>query len=104
MGNARIALGIAACLPLFAGCATTTGGGQVQEVEPGTYSIGVSGSGYILTQGTGAIKEAVNKAGDYCHSKGQKLFVLPNAASKEVRFRCVASDEVAPVNPPPLPR
>ena len=103
MGNARIALGLAAYLPIVTGCATTTGG-QVQEIAPGTYSIGVSGSGYVLTQGSGAIMAAVNKAGDYCHSKGQKLFVLPNAASKEVRFRCVASDQVAPVNPPPLPR
>ena len=103
MGDARIALGILACLPIFAGCATTTGG-QVQEVEPGTYSIGVVGSGYILTQGAEAIKEAVSKAGEYCHAKGQKLLVLPNSASNEVRFRCVASTEVAPANAPPLPR
>jgi hypothetical protein len=103
MGSARMALGLAACLPIFAGCATTTGG-QVQEVETGTYSIGVVGSGYILTQGAEAIKQAVSKAGEYCHAKGQKLQVLPNSASNEVRFRCVASSEVAPVNPPPVPR
>jgi hypothetical protein len=103
MGNARIALGLMACLPIFAGCATTTGG-QVREVEPGTYSISVSGSSYVMTQGSGAIKETVNKAGEYCHSKGQKLYVLPDTASKEVRFRCLASDEVAPVTPPPSPR
>lgn len=102
MGDARMTLGILACLPIFAGCATTLG--QVQEVELGTYSIGVVGSGYILTQGAEAIKDAVSKAGEYCHSKGQKLLVLPNSASNEVRFRCVASSEVAPANAPPLPR
>jgi hypothetical protein len=94
MGDARITLGVVASLTTFAGCATTVG--PVQENGPGTYSIGVSRSSYVLSQGAEDIKDAVNKAGEYCHSKGQKLLITPNTG-KTVTFRCV-SDEVAPAN------
>jgi len=42
MPDVRIALGVAACLTTFAtGCAITSVG-QVQEVGPGTYGIGIA--------------------------------------------------------------
>jgi hypothetical protein len=94
MGDARITLGIVACLTTFAGCATTVG--QVQEVGTGTYSISY-GRSYGTTDT--AMKDSVGKAGEYCHSKGQKLLVMPNPARENnVTFRCVSSDEVAPAN------
>jgi hypothetical protein len=100
MGDARIILWIVACLPVFSGCATTKTG-QVQEVEPGTYTIGY-GTSYGTTQDT-AMNDAVGKAGEYCHSRGQKLFVVPNTGN-EIRFRCVPSDKPASANSAPSPR
>jgi len=94
MDDVRIALGVAACLTTFAtGCATTSVG-QVQEVGPGTYSIDVSVSHHGLggqSQEKKALDAAVDKAGEYCHSKGQKLLITPNSASQNnVTFRCLS--------------
>ena len=70
-------LGFAASVACFtAGCATSSRGPQqVQEVEPGTYSIGINRSSKTLLSSTdkGTIGEAVDKAGEYCHSKGRNL-------------------------------
>jgi hypothetical protein len=44
------------------------------------------------------MNDAVGKAGDYCHAKGQKLQVVPNAGANDVRFRCVPSDESSRAN------
>jgi hypothetical protein len=96
MANARIVLGIGACVTTFAGCATTTIG-QVQELGGGTYSISYP---HTYTTSDAAMREAVGKAGDYCHAKGQALFVVPNTGD-EVRFRCVPSGEVAPASSAP---
>jgi hypothetical protein len=76
MGDVRIALGVAACLTTFATGYATTSVGQVQEVGPGTYSIDVSVSHHGLggqSQEKNALDAAVDKAGEYYHSKGQKL-------------------------------
>jgi hypothetical protein len=74
------------------GCASTTAG-QVQEAqaEPGTYTIGVSRSSGLVTESNKALSAAVDKAGAYCHAKGQK-FVLKNAVGSNIVFRCVPGD------------
>ena len=96
MDDVRIALGVAACLTTFAtGCATTSVG-QVQEVGPGTYSIDVSVSHHGLggqSQEKKALDAAVDKAGEYCHSKGLKLSVIPGGG-QSVTFRCVPDLDV----------
>ena len=94
MGDVRITLGVAACLTILVGCAAQSVG-QVQELGPGTYSIGV-GRSRTLASGAEDMKEAVNKAGEYCLLKGRKLLIVPNPGN-DVTFRCV-SDEVAPAN------
>jgi len=70
---------------------------EVQEVGPGTYSIGVSHSLGGISQNADAIMAAVDKAGECCHSKGQKLLITPNPG-KDVTFRCVSSDEANAIN------
>ena len=89
MPDVRIALGVAACLTTFAtGCATTSVG-QVQEVGPGTYSIGIAHNFGGVSQEAKASSDAVDKAGDYSHSKGLKLSVIPGGSQNTVTFRCV---------------
>ena len=96
MGHARITLGALVCLATFAGCAAKVQ--QVQEVGPGTYSIAISHNFGGVSQETAAINDAVSKAGEYCHAKGQKLQTILNHENEgAVTFRCV-SDEVAPAN------
>jgi hypothetical protein len=86
--NARVIFWIAASLPVFAGCATRSDVGQVKEVAPGTYRIGVARGGSLLIGGgTEAANAAVEQAGQYCHSKGQKLVVL-YTPDKDITFRC----------------
>ena len=90
MCDVRIALGVAACLMALAtGCATATAPGQVQETELGTYSIRI-GRTTGIAQGNKATNDAIDKAGEYCHSKGQKLVVVPNPSQSLVTFRCGA--------------
>ena len=75
-------------VPILVGCATTSDVGQVKEVAPGTYKVGVArGSSSVLFGGTEATNAAVDQAGQYCHSKGQKLIILPDPG-KDVTFRC----------------
>jgi hypothetical protein len=93
MNKTRITSAILACLFAVGGCATSSVG-QVQEVGPGIYTVGVRPT-FGISQSSAAIGDAVDKAGEYCHSKGQKISVVPGPGS-EVRFRCAASDEVAP--------
>jgi hypothetical protein len=96
MDDARITLGIVACLATFASCAARLD--QVKEVGPGTYSVGIGHSFGGVAQEAAAINEAVSKAGEYCHAKGQKLQTMLNHENEgAVTFRCV-SDEVAPPN------
>ena len=46
------------------GCATSSSNvGQVQEVSPGTYSIGVSRSSSVMFGGTEGVTAAVSEAG-----------------------------------------
>jgi hypothetical protein len=86
-----------ALLSLLGGCATTstTDVGQVREVAPGTYKIGVARS---VTMGHDAANDAIDQAGKYCHAKGQKLVIVPDAG-RDVVFRCEATKE--PIKPPP---
>jgi hypothetical protein len=75
-------------VPILAGCATTSdGGGGVKEVSPGTYSVPVSRSSSVMFGGTEGVSAAVSEAGQYCHSKGQKLVILPNKGN-ELTFQC----------------
>ena len=94
MPTARLLL---ALLPALAGCATTssTDIGEVQEVAPGTYKIGV---GHTVQIGHKMEDEAVSKAGQYCHAKGQKLVIVPtDSKDSNVTFRCKFTSE--PVTP-----
>jgi hypothetical protein len=77
MGNLRLTLGIVAYLAAAAtGCTSTGQVGEVREVGQGTYSIGVGSSlGGGILQGDEALKATVDKAGEYCHSKGLRLLV-----------------------------
>jgi hypothetical protein len=101
MGDVRITLGVAVCLTTFVTGCLTSGGqvGQVQEVGPGTYSIGVSRVHGIggMSQEKAALEAAVDKAGEYCHSKGQKLLIT-TATATVITFRC-PSDDVATQKP-----
>jgi hypothetical protein len=83
MSTARLLL---AFLPALVGCATTSSDvGQVREVAPGTYKVGVArGTSSVVFGGTEAVNAAVDQAGKYCHAKGQKLVIL----DKDVTFRC----------------
>jgi hypothetical protein len=96
MESVRLTLGLAACLTALAtGCASSRGKvGEVQDVGAGTYSIGVSSGGIGgISQSDDAVKAGVDKAGAYCHSKGQKLQVTGVASSK-ITFRCVSDGEM----------
>ena len=93
MGNIRLTLGIVAYLTtLGTGCTSSGQVGQVKEVGPGTYSIGVSRalSGGLL-QGNEALKATVDKAGEHCHAKGQKLSNA-RAVDNKIIFRCVSGE------------
>jgi hypothetical protein len=80
---------ILSSLVFLAGCATTTSDvGQVREVAPGTYKIGVGGgAGSAIFGSHEAADAAVAQAGQYCHSKGQKLIIVPTT-QRDVVFRC----------------
>jgi hypothetical protein len=92
MENVHITLGLAACLTAFAtGCASRgkVAVGEVKDVGGGNYSIVVNSSRIGgITQSTDALKAAVDKAGEYCHSKGQKLQV--SSAASNITFRCIS--------------
>jgi hypothetical protein len=72
---------------VLAGCATTssTPVGQVQEVEPGTYKVGIA---HTVRSGHEMEDNAVSQAGQYCHAKGQKLVIVPSKESGVAVFRC----------------
>jgi len=90
MGNIRLTLGIVAYLAAAAtGCTSTGQVGEVKEVGQGTYSIGVGSTLGGISQGNEALKATVDKAGEYCHSKGQKLLVTATVG-RTVTFRCVS--------------
>jgi hypothetical protein len=77
---------------LATGCATTSVG-QVQEIAPDTYSIGISikrhGLG-VSSQETKAMNDAIGKAGEYCHAKQRTLSITPTSSPTTVTFRCLA--------------
>jgi hypothetical protein len=97
MGDVRVTLAVSACLAAFAAaCASSGQVGQVQEAGPGTYSIVVRPSHGLgaSTQETKAMDAAVDKAGQYCHAKGQKLLVT-TAVGNTITFRCLSDSEAA---------
>ena len=82
-----------ACAPgvaAFVGGCAKASVGNVQELEAGTYSIGVSRTSGIATDANKTLSAAVDKAGEFCHAKGQK-FLLKSAVGSTVVFRCVAT-------------
>ena len=96
-GDVRVTLGIAACLSVFAvGWASSGQVGQVQETGPGTHSIGVRPSHGLgaSSQENKAMDAAVDKAGQYCHAKGEKLLVT-TAVGNTINFRCLSDSEAA---------
>jgi hypothetical protein len=76
----------------LAGCATSGAPvGQVTEVTPGTYKIGVGAAGNsVLIGGNDASNAAVEQAGQFCRAKGQKLVIIPTAG-RDVTFQCGGS-------------
>jgi|SRR4249920_3736748 len=83
-------LACAAAVAGFLGGCATAAIGKVQEVEAGTYSISVSRSTGIATDTNKTLSAAVDKAGEFCHAKGQK-FLLKSAVGNSVVFRCVST-------------
>jgi hypothetical protein len=78
--------------PVLAGCASNVG--QVKEIEPGTYKIGVGAAGNsVLVGGNDALSGAVEQAAQYCRAKGQKLVIVPTPG-RDVTFRC--GDNIKP--------
>ena len=91
MGNIRLNLG-SYLTTLGTGCTSSGQVGQVKEVGPGTYSIGVSRAlGGGMLQGNEALKATVDKAGEHCHAKGQKLSNA-RAVDNNIIFRCVSGE------------
>ena len=78
--------GFLTLLPILPGCATSSVG-QVREVAPGTYKIGVARGANSVVIGNEATNAAVSQAGQYCHAKGQKLVIVPDPG-RDVVFRC----------------
>ena len=72
--------GAMACV--VAACASSPTS-QVQDLGSGIYSI---------TYAAKSDAQAIRKAGEYCHAKGQKLSVAYTGHDYEVRFRCVAPE------------
>ena len=93
MGNIRLIIGFVAYLTtLGTGCTSSGQGGVVKEVGPGTYSIGVSRAlGGGILQGEEALKATVDKAGEHCHAKGQKLSNT-RAVDNRIIFRCASGE------------
>jgi hypothetical protein len=91
--NIRLTLGIVAYLTtLGTGCTSSGQVGEVKEVGPGTYSIGVSRAlGGGILQGDEALKATVDKAGEHCRAKGQK-YVHKSAVGNRVTFGCVSGE------------
>jgi hypothetical protein len=89
--NIRLTLGLAACLTAFAtGCTSSAHVGEVKEVGQGTYSISVGKSAIGgVSQNNKLLGDAVEKAGQYCHSKGLKISVT-QAVGNDITFRCVS--------------
>ncbi len=77
-----------------AGCSTSSkDAGQVQELEPGTYSVGLSRtatSGILSsTSAKTEIDAATARAGEFCHAKGQK-YAHKSAVGNRIVFKCVS--------------
>ena len=72
---APIVFGVAACV--------SNPVSQVQALGDGAYSISFAAK---------SDNEAIRKAGEFCHAKGQKLSVLHEGDAHEVRFRCVPAE------------
>jgi hypothetical protein len=86
MREGRIRVLILGFLPVLAGCATASSTvGQVQDVAPGTYKIGIP---HTVRIGHEMEDNAVSQAGQYCHARGQKLEIVPTKESGVVVFRC----------------
>ena len=92
MGNIRLIIGFVAYLTTLGTGCTSGPVGEVKEVGPGTYSIGVSRAlGGGILQGEEALKATVDKAGEHCHAKGQKLSNA-RAVDNGIIFRCVSGE------------
>src|SRR6476620_1925030 len=88
--KALFMLACAAGVAAFLGGCAKASVGNVEEVEAGTYSVGVSRTSGIATDANKTLSAAVDKAGEFCHAKGQK-FLLKSAVGNSVVFRCVAT-------------
>jgi hypothetical protein len=93
-GHKRFRGAVLGAILSLAGCATTTSEvGQVREVAPGTYKIGVArGTSSVVFGSNEAANTAVSQAGEFCHAKGQKLVIVPGGG-KDVN--CPLRREIA---------
>ena len=73
---------LAGVVGLSPGCATSSATGQVQELEPGTYSVGISRTTSYLAEGDKAIASAVDKAGALGRAHGGTIFFDEIAAMR----------------------
>jgi hypothetical protein len=76
-----------ACLTALAGCTASSSSDQVRDMGDGTYIVGVRSK--ALTEQAQAVGDAVRKAGEFCHTRGQKVQVVTNTGEPDVQFRCV---------------
>jgi len=84
-------LSFATSVAISMGGCTATESWPVQEVGPGTYSMGVpKGFGANASKAEEEMFRAIAKAGDFCHAKGQKLS-KPELVGQSVSFQCVSA-------------
>ena len=93
MPRALFILGVPSIVVLLQGCSLSNQSSQqVQEIGEGMYSVGVGTSSSLMDSKAShkVLDEAVGKAGDYCHAKGQKL-ADSRSVGNNIVFKCVSS-------------
>jgi hypothetical protein len=86
----RMTLGVVSCFAIFAsGCTGKVG--EVREVGSGVYSIDVRSTGGFLDSSASqkAMFATVDKAGEYCRSKGLKLAEV-RSGDNNITFQCIS--------------
>ena len=91
MHRALFIFGVAVVLPFIQGCSLSSSQQSQQvpkDIGGGTYSIGVTKSSFMAERSSHiGLDEAVSKAGDFCHAKGQKLADV-RSVGNEITFKC----------------
>ena len=97
MDNVHITLGLAACLTAFATARFERQSGRGAGCWRRHLQHWVSKTMGGMSQSADLLKAAVDKAGEYCHSKGQKLQVT--SAESKITFRCISEGDATKSRP-----